>query len=281
MLLKLFRHDFRALSRAQVPVLIAVAAAAVLGFFNMLVLAGTGSGQFVYEGSAGHTLLLSTSIGGTLLVSTALAAALSVLSVLIFVRFYRSMVTDEAYLTFTLPVTAGQLIGAKFLASAVWFLIGGIAILLAGSLMLSGAFLAGGADFREAMSYMWDDMLTVVRENPRTILLLCLFALASAVRWYFQITGAILFGASIVRKNKALAAVGMIFAANFAVNLITAFLPVVGPGSLFLLAFTGSDFVDAYSPDLWLGIQTVVAVLLAALFWWMSVRIAKKSVNIE
>ncbi|MBQ3815894.1 MAG: hypothetical protein II836_07545, partial [Clostridia bacterium] len=117
MLVKLFRHDFRAQSRMQIPVLIAIAAAAVLGFLNMIFLAGTGSGRLVSEEANSYGLLLGAAISGTFLIFLALGIAMTVMAVLIFVRFYRSMVTDEAYLTFTLPVTAGQLIGAKFLSS--------------------------------------------------------------------------------------------------------------------------------------------------------------------
>ncbi|MBO7404040.1 MAG: hypothetical protein J6V24_03680 [Clostridia bacterium] len=280
MLVKLFKHDFRAHSRVQIPVLIAIAAAAILGFFNMLFLAGTGSGQLISEESDGYGLMLSAALGGTLLIFLALGAAMTVMSVLIFVRFYRSMVTDEAYLTFTLPVTAGQLIGAKFLASAVWFLFGGIALMLAGSLMYTGAVLAGGEEFREAMTDLWGDMLELLADNPLTTFLLILLAVTSVLRWYFQITGAILFGASVVRKNKALAAVGMIFAVNFVVNLITSLFPTMGLFT-FGIFFGGMNGSYEFDPNLWFTVQICINVILAAVFWWLSVRIAKKSVNIE
>ncbi|MCR4906200.1 MAG: hypothetical protein K6A33_08970 [Clostridiales bacterium] len=280
MLVKLFRHDFRAHSRMQIPVLIAISAAAVLGFFNMLFLAGTGSGQLISEESDGYVLMLGAAISGTFLIFLALGIAMAVMSVLIFVRFYRSMVTDEAYLTFTLPVTAGQLIGAKFLASAVWFLIGSAALAIAGGLIYTGAILAGGGDFREAMVDLWQEVFELLAENPLTAFLLILCAVAAAVRWYFQITGAILFGASVVRKNKALAAVGMIFAVNFLVNLITSIFPTLGIFGFGVL-FTGMvEFYD-FNLNTWLLVQTGISVILAAVFWWLSVRIAKKSVNIE
>ena len=277
MLVKLFRHDFRAQSRMQIPVLIAIAAAAVLGFLNMIFLAGTGSGRLVSEEANSYGLLLGAAISGTFLIFLALVIAMTVMAVLIFVRFYRSMVTDEAYLTFTLPVTAGQLIGAKFLSSMLWFLIGGAALTIAGGLMYTGAVLAGGEDFREAMTALWQDLFEMIAESPLTVFLLILCTVAAAVRWYFQITGAILFGASVVRKNKALAAVGMVFAVNFVVNLVTSFFPSLG---LFALVFGFGGSYD-FDMNIWLLVQTGISVILAAVFWWMSVRIAKKSVNIE
>ena len=38
------------------------------------------------------------------------------------IRFYRSMYTDEGYLSHTLPVTANQLFLSKVLVSGVWYL---------------------------------------------------------------------------------------------------------------------------------------------------------------
>ncbi|MBR4894994.1 MAG: hypothetical protein IKZ41_01085 [Clostridia bacterium] len=280
MLVKLFKHDFRAHSRVQIPVLIAIAATAILGFFNMLFLAGTGSGQLISEESDGYPLMLSAAISGTFLIFLALGIAMTVMAVLIFVRFYRSMVTDEAYLTFTLPVTAGQLIGAKFLSSAVWFFYGGVALTLAGGLMYTGAVLAGGEEFRVAMTELWGDLIDTLAENPLTVFLLVLCCIVTMIRWYFQITGAILFGASVVRKNKALAAVGMVFAVNFVVNLVTSIFStssLLGYSILFMGAVEYRDF----SPNAWLITQICIGAVLAAVFWWMSVRIAKKSVNIE
>ena len=276
MFLKLFKYDFKGLGRWMWPVMIGIGGAAVLGFLNTLFLGGTSR---LDTSSAGASVMLMSAVGGTALVAMALAAAVTVIFVLIFVKFYKSMVTDEAYLTFTLPVTPGQLIGAKFLASAVWFCFGGIALTLAGGLMYTGAVIAGGEDFREAMAYLWEDVLDMLAGNPLTVFLLVLAALTAAVRWYFQITGAILFGASVVRKNKALAAVGMIFAVNFVVNLLTSIFPTMGLFGMGII-FNLYDYGE-FSPNLWLIVQSCVNVLVTALFWWMSVRIAKKSVNIE
>ncbi len=277
MLLTCFKHDFKALSRTLVPALIGIAGAAVFGFLSALTFSLTEKSDAAQTGAALPGALNAAAVGSLIVDGMLLAAVMTVIVVLIFVRFYRSMVTDEAYLTFTLPVTAGQLIGAKFLASAVWFLIGSAALAIAGGLIYTGAILAGGGDFREAMVDLWQEVFELLAENPLTAFLLILCAVAAAVRWYFQITGAILFGASVVRKNKALAAVGMVFAVNFVVNLVTSFFPSLG---LFALVFGFGGSYD-FDMNIWLLVQTGISAILAAVFWWMSVRIAKKSVNIE
>jgi len=279
MFLKLFKHDFRGLGRWMWPVMIGIGGAAVLGFLNTLFL---GSSARMDTSSAGASVLLMSAFGGTALVAMALAAAVTVVVVLIFVKFYKSMVTDEAYLTFTLPVTAGQLIGSKFLAAAVWTVIGGAVIAAASCVTGSGLLISAGPEVREDFFWLFGDLADTLLENLGTVFLFLLFALIRAIRGYFQITCAILFGASVVRKYKALAAVGMVLAVNFAVNLI---LSLFGAASMFPLLFGmdvyGWGAVGSLTIESVLWIQIVVDALLTAVFWWWSWRIAKKSVNIE
>ena len=280
MLLRLFKHDFRGLSRWMWPVMIGIGGAAFLGFINTLILGRAARIETNEQPVPGAQKLLITSVGGTALVAMALAAAVTVIAVLIFVKFYKSMVTDEAYLTFTLPVTAGQLIGSKFLAAAVWALIGGAVIFLAFCLTGSGLLVSGGKEAAEVLGEMTDAVGEVMRDYPGEVFLFLLFVVSGAVRTYFQITCAILFGASVVRRYKALAAVGMVFAVNFAVNLILSLAGVTYMLPLIFGVDTGFAGSDAGMRTVLL-IQIAVNALLTAVFWWWSWRIAKKSVNIE
>lgn len=55
---------------------------------------------------------------------------LIVTQVLIAIRFYKTMTSQEAYLTFTLPAKTGQLLFAKWLVSFVWYILAcGIALI--------------------------------------------------------------------------------------------------------------------------------------------------------
>jgi len=279
MFLKLFKHDWKSLSRWLVPVLIGIGGAAVLGFINALVLGATGSGDT--DGRTKEALLFST-FTGTALIAMALAAALTVIAVLIFVKFYKSMVTDEAYLTFTLPVSAGRLIGAKFLSAALWTVIGAAAVFAAWIVILSGIWITGGSTLRGEVGEITRDLFDMIWENPQIMIPMFAYALTGAVRVWFQVTCAILFGASVVRKNKALAAVGMVLAVNFAVNTILSLFGIAGMFSIVMGASYGimQDSGELTLPAV-LWIQSGVNVLLTAVFWWWSVRIARKSVNIE
>ncbi|MBQ3860291.1 MAG: hypothetical protein II779_07170, partial [Clostridia bacterium] len=198
------------------------------------------------------------------------------------VKFYKSMVTDEAYLTFTLPVSAGRLIGAKFLSAALWTVIGAAAVFAAWIIILSGIWITGGSTLRGEVGEITRDLFDMIWENPQIMIPMFAYALTGAVRVWFQVTCAILFGASVVRKNKALAAVGMVLAVNFAVNTILSLFGIAGMFSIVMGASYGitQDSGELTLPAV-LWIQSGVNVLLTAVFWWWSVRIARKSVNIE
>lgn len=64
-------------------------------------------------------------------------------------RFYRSMYTDEGYLTHTLPVTTNQLFMSKVIVSGAWYLIVevgiGISVVALVISMMTGLFDIGGA----------------------------------------------------------------------------------------------------------------------------------------
>ena len=279
MFLKLFKYDFKGLGRWMWPVMIGIGGAAVLGFLNTLFLGGTSR---LDTSSAGASVMLMSAVGGTALVAMALAAAVTVIFVLIFVKFYKSMVTDEAYLTFTLPVSAGRLIGAKFLSAALWTVIGAAAVFAAWIVILSGIWITGGSTLRGEVGEITRDLFDMIWENPQIMIPMFAYALTGAVRVWFQVTCAILFGASVVRKNKALAAVGMVLAVNFAVNTILSLFGIAGMFSIVMGASYGitQDSGELTLPAV-LWIQSGVNVLLTAVFWWWSVRIARKSVNIE
>lgn len=73
--------------------------------------------------------------------------------VLIAVRYYQSLTCDEAYLTFTLPVTPVQIIWSKVIVGGIWNLVAVIFSLLC--ILLA---FAGTPFMQNAGPFLWDDM---------------------------------------------------------------------------------------------------------------------------
>ena len=232
MLLKLFKYDFKASARFGVPILIAIAAAGLLGAVNTGVTVGSVGKESTFEAVTNAPfgeMLIFFGMGGLLLVSLALGIAAAVMTVLLLVQFYRSTVSDEAYLTFTLPVTPAQILWAKLANTLVWSLFTGLALLVAGSAILgTGVTAAGiGRDFVNTFGELFAFLDSMVGQSGLTVVLLCVLGAASAVSSYLMLFMAITFGGIVVRKHKALAAVAMIFVINFVMSGITSVMQVV------------------------------------------------------
>lgn len=114
MLGKLLKHEFRATSRTMLPmfgVVLALSLIVNLSFHMM-------DSRNQLLGILGGIFIAAFFIG--LLI-------MCVMSVVVMVnRFYKNMLCDEGYLTFTLPVNVHQLVWSKLIVSQVWFLVTGI-----------------------------------------------------------------------------------------------------------------------------------------------------------
>lgn len=118
MLSKLIKHEFRALSRFLLPIHILLLVACLIG-------------RFMFQAMA--TMDLPNVI---LIVSFVFLISIWIVvpcatSILIVVRYYKSLYTDEGYLTLTLPATRGQLLFSKAFAACVWSILD-LAIVIAG-----------------------------------------------------------------------------------------------------------------------------------------------------
>ena len=122
---KLLKYDFKAMRRFGFPLLFGIAGAGIVGALASFVLSRT-----IESSVEGFGLFLLITGSTMLLIMTVvmLAVAFSAITVMIYVNFYKSLVTDEGYLTFTLPVQAKDIIRAKLLNGVLWMLMVGLAI---------------------------------------------------------------------------------------------------------------------------------------------------------
>ena len=283
MLLKLFKYDFKASARFGVPILLAIAAMTVLGCINAAVTvgnAGTESTFDVVTNAPFGEMLIFFSMGGLLIISFALAAVAAVMAVLLLVQFYRSTVSDEAYLTFTLPVTPAQILWAKLLNTAVWSLFSGIALFLSAALILgTGVASAGIArDFVNTFGELFAFLHSTVGQLGLTLLLVCLLGAASFVASYLMMFMAITFGAVIVRKHKAAASVAMIFVINFVMSGITSVMQLILLGD-FTIKSAMYDGLAAL--NIFLGSGTILYAALAVVYFLATRYMMERKLNLD
>ncbi len=124
MLRKLYKYEFLSLFRTLLPVYAAVLGFAVINRLSFLINS--------YENGIMETLQGFAVIGYVV----SIIAVLAVGFITVIIRFYKNLLTEEGYLTFTLPVTPNQHIICKLLCGVtvivVNFIVVAISLLILG-----------------------------------------------------------------------------------------------------------------------------------------------------
>lgn len=279
MFLKLFKYDFKACARYEIPVLLVILGATVIGCIDTAIICLlSGSSVDSLTGGVGITV----GIMGVFSAIMVCSIAAGIMTFLLYFRFYKSMVTDEAYLTLTLPVSPSQIIFAKLTSAMVWTLISGLAIIASfSSFVMCALTFTNGFDFfsevfREFELIPLDFSLSI----SSVILILVLFFI-TAVESFLQAYMAILFGGSIARKHKALAAVGMMLLINFAVSSVASTITAFSNIEL-ANAITGSNINSIHTSfNVYIIYQIVIYLVLSVVFFLISRYFISKKVNLE
>lgn len=196
MLGKLLKQDFRATARIILPV---YAAVPVLGLFTGLI-------TRLCESQNGF---LIRAIGAlvSFVFSLSLIAAVVTTVVLMILRFYRNLMTDEGYLMFTLPVSTTELIFSKLIVSVVWFL-GALAVDALG-LLVTGRFGSYQNAVRFQVTYTFGMPMTGA-QSAGLIIEFVAFLLLCSVALCLMTYAAMAIGQSF-KKNKGLMSVVFFF----------------------------------------------------------------------
>lgn len=176
-------------------------------------------------------------------------------------RFYKRCFTDEGYLTFTLPVTAHQILLSSIVNSILVVALVAVAAAAAVA-MVGGIFILTintdiiWADVWTSWERVWPQIAATFRENAGQILLAGFSGVVSLLAELVVLMLSITVGTQIAKKHKVLASVGVYYAIGMGTSLIyTLFVvnasisvnAVLGtPGLLSILLAVGSYFAMYY-----------------------------------
>ena len=121
MLGKLIKYENRNVKKALLPLALGIILVSILGTIMLKISLFTS--ENFQPGSVIATVL---STGSSLMLGFSILAIISAIFVaffLIYQRYYRSMFTDEGYLTFTLPVKPNQILFSKIFVGVIWAII--------------------------------------------------------------------------------------------------------------------------------------------------------------
>ena len=165
MLGKLFKYEWRSISKLLLP---------IHGFVLLFALLS----RFYFTISGGTDALLNTdsTIIGTLTMLLIFALVIVISSIAIFTyiysgyHFHKNVFTDQGYLTNTLPVTPSQLLLSKELAALLWLLIDVVVI------SISIFILVGSTELFSNFSIFWSTLIRYASQTPLfTTLIIILF----------------------------------------------------------------------------------------------------------
>ena len=290
MLKKLFKHDFRALSRTLFPLQIGILGgglvATILSALSIRLSESSwasANGSNLLKG-----LLLAVSVTSAVLIGVAIMASLFVTLIFICYHFYRSFLSDEGYLTFTLPVKTSELLWSKLLVGMVWMLINGVVVMIA--LLIFSVFGTTtntliNMEVLNAFRMFFTDLLPQAAQYisiPLMIVEVIVISILALAAQLLQVYFAIIVGGQVAKKHRILAAIGMYLLINMGVGIISSvFMSFVtfGEGAM-SLALNSAQEVGTFMTTIF-GWYGVLFAGLSVLFFLISKSILKKNLNLQ
>lgn len=263
MLGKLFKHEMRACSRLLLPLYLVLI---VLTLLDRIVI-----NLNIFKG---YSVMIPGLITFAYIMS--LLAIVIVSFVIIVMRFYKNLITDEGYLMFTLPVKPRELINSKLIAAMLWTLLSVIAVL--GSIF---AVVITPARFR-VLSENLNDGLQAMHSyfGAYTALLIAEFILIfliATIQSILHIYSSVAIG-QLVNGHKVLGSFAAYIVIYVTCQVIGVVATVVG-GFIFRFNDSAPDsklVVFGFMPMLF-----VYVLVFSIAFYWITDFLFRKKLNLE
>ena len=271
MLKKLFRYDFKAISRTLLPLTLATLACGGVMLLSITVLN--------YTPDKGVFSVLLPILFGTLTFFSVLAIFLLPVVGVFFIlhRYYKNFFTDEGYLTFTLPATMEEHLHSKLLSGLLWSLLSSLSTVAA---FVLGAYVPtlflsdGGSGILSIFAMLLPEMFEGANEIY-LLLLTVLTALASLVSQLVLFYTAITLGSLFMSKHKIVGSVLFYFLTNTVIGIVSSVFSTV---FTFLSAVSGNiAFVTMMS----LASATIINIAVSVVGYFIILSMLKKRLNLE
>ena len=282
MLRKSIKHEFRATARVMLPVYLAILSLSVVAHFTLNVLNSSHDyGTFIRIISGLTTGLFFACVA---------ASGIGVIALTV-MRFYRSFLSDEGYLTMTLPVSTHKLISAKLLVSVVWYALSAVVIVAALLIALLdsgdwGGFFQGTANFFKTA---WE-VLPTLESGMVAGLIVCGVELFICLILGAALTSLLIYAAMAVghslNRYKKLMSVVLSFVFYHATQIAVVFSAIFIIGGLF------EKYERAYALDylreasmtpyiLIIGVALLLLAAACAIYYLLTHRFLTKKLNLE
>jgi len=184
------------------------------------------------------------------------------------VRFYTNLVSDEGYLTFTLPVKVEEIVFSKLLVAFCWqavtFVLGAISLFL---VFVPGHFTM------DQISMVWNEIVTEAGPMLGTMCIMMPVNLIYQLLFYYL---SIAIGQMFV-EHKIVGAVVAYFSLSFALEMLMTI------GMFVVLGIDGVLFMEMDSPSGVAGVYlwtTALTAVLGVVFYFVTCHLFKKKLNL-
>ena len=275
MLRKLMKHEWKSIGKIPVIMLIIL--------FVSTILAGLTFVYPIWESEAldgvGFLVILVWLLYYGILIGVSAG-----ISIYLAVHFYKTMYTDEGYLTHTLPVTPGQLLVSKLLPMAGWIYIMSIAMVVS---MLLFAFMAVMFIRPDGMTTMqifaeikevFAELGAMLSEQGGIgfLLSMLLMVVTSGFSGAAMMIGSVTIG-QLVSKHKILGSIGAYFAINSIASTVSmlAMVPT-------MIGTAGKEVISPYdilTPTY--AVTSIIMIVIAVVLFFVSELILRKKLNLD
>lgn len=253
---KLMKYDVRAILKIWWIIALSSVGLTVVGSFFM---------RFAIQNLDGESLASFLAVLAMIAGIFALFAAfasIALTAVLTHYRFYKTLYTDEGYLTFTLPVKRETLIFSKTLNTFIWHVLHAVLLIICifiAMLIISTEPDSSVFEFiGSAFSLIWDvfGAWTPVLALELLILFACMGAFSIVL-----VELCVTIGAIVAKKQKLLAAIGIYYIVNMVITFVSE-IAIMAGGTLMLHGFV--LIIDQLSYTAIMAVISLVVLIFIA-----------------
>ena len=287
MLGKLLKYDLRSVGKSwwisMLTMIFASFSAAVAYRINSEILLHSDASDLyvIIQAVAYLAFLLSVIVMGVCLISV---------SVMIYIRYFKHLFTDEGYLTFTLPVSRKQIFFSKMINAFVWTVLS-YAVLAACLLVFvvistptveNGLFAIDTfmSFLKMVLKEFKDRGFWMIVQGVLSILIILANIVLSTGVVYFCIT----LGSTVVKRGKIFVSFAVYYLLNMAYSTVVQFVSAISIVSFFVGYFNILSQLDFNVIDgaatLMLAVTLAIISTLSALFYCLTLNILERKLNL-
>ena len=268
MLRKLMKYDLRSIFRYWWIIALSSVGLSFVGGFSMKYLTENAISSTAPDGSSiFFTILALLGVASSIMGISAFVVASEIF---VLVRFYKNFYSDEGYLTFTLPVKRRDHLNSK-LISAFLTTLATLGVIIIDALIF--ILLSSESNFFE--NEIWQIFSVVLKGAAEYLgaylfvyifeaIAILFFLLVSS---YLFIFSCISFAATVAKKHKVLAAIGIYYLFNIALSLFMQLLMIFGMISIAgIIETLPAQSINAFIALMLFGITLILAAVATILY---------------